>query len=111
MCRTSRFTGLGTLSGELCDRSDRYALRLSSPMEPSAVASDRKLRYAPLCGPSAILAAHPADVIGTMVQCHNIVYSYSITSFTLSGMNFFQLQGGEHAVEGDNDAGAKTGVH
>ncbi len=33
-----------------------------------------------------------------------------ITSFTLSGMHFFQLKGGEHAVEGDNDAGVKAEV-
>ncbi len=52
-----------------------------------------------------------AGVSNSLVQCPNIVYSCSTISFTLSGMNFFQLQGGKHAVEGDNDVRAKAGVY
>jgi len=48
---------------------------------------------------------------GFKVQCHYILYSYSSTSFTLSGMIFPIKQGGCHAMEGHDDDGAETGVH
>ena len=51
------------------------------------------------------------DVLLFEVQCHNIVYSYSNTLFTLFGMIFPTNKGGDHALEGNDDDGAETGIY
>lgn len=48
------------------------------------------------------------------VQCHNIVYSYSNTSFTLlshGSLQFFPEKGGSRGLEGNDENCAETGVH
>ena len=47
----------------------------------------------------------------TEVQSHNMVYSYSNTSFTLFGMISLTNKGGDHALEGNDDDGAETGIY